>query len=335
MPATYDDDGRDGDAPVSPSLFNSLMAFSLPVGRITGVPTRVNWTLLLAMALAAIDLNKFHQQELIPWGLTLLPLIVWMRATLRVAVVRLVGGNPDAAMLWMFGDMTRMTLPLRPGAHFAVGICGVLLDLMLLLGFFALGRIGMSPYWAEVLILVMGVNLGLLKYNLLPCLIFDGARWWRGALWPLFGVPRAVRITIIGAYVASVALTLIGCYYLFFGNQKSDTDAIINIVFGVSLFVTTINEDRLNRAGYDLVLQTDPRVAKTLAGGRQSWFAAWSARRRERAAQQAEQAQAQEQIILDELLAKVSANGLPSLSARERKILQNISKSQKKRLGET
>jgi Zn-dependent protease len=301
----------------------AFFAFSLPFGKATGVPTRLSWTLLLWMVLDTAQVLRAREPLLVPWALLTPLALVWMRAGARVALVRWLRGSVDDCLLWFGGDRTNLTLPLRAGSHFLVGIVGIAISLALCAGLYGLGYVVPDGYWAKAGAYVFNQSAMILLLNLLPCPGFDGARALRALLWPVLGLGRAVRTTIIASYISAGLLTAAGLYFANF----------LFVVFGLSLILATVYEDRLVRSGWDPVLGTDPDTMAS-ARNRVTWWATWKARRAERRRERDQAAEEQEQKTLDELLAKVSANGLPSLTNRERRTLQDISKRQKARLGE-
>jgi hypothetical protein len=90
------------------------------------------------------------------------------------------------------------------------------------------------------------------------------------------------------------------------------------LFIGIISVLATVNERMAVAQGQDPIFLVDPTYVGSAPPS------AWRRRRAERDV-------AAEQEVLDRLLAKVSAHGLPALTAGERKQLQRISQQQKER----
>jgi Zn-dependent protease len=307
--------------------------WSLPCGRIAGIPVSIHWTLLLITAFNAIDAIRAG----VPWWWLPILLVVPSLSVLlhefgHAGAARLAGGGCDRIVLWMFGGAAMCDAPPRPWPQFAVAAAGPLVSLLLaggcMLGVaFLAGRPSADVRTAYIAAGVLGAllaytawfNISLLLFNLLPCYPLDGGRMLRSLLWPLVGRQRAVRWTIWAAYaciVVGVALSLWSTNLMLLG-------------LSLMLLMAVMAEHKAVRQGYD------PEFGDAEMLGRRGGTAwdRWQARRAEAREAREELRAATEQAELDRLLAKVSVGGLPSLTEAERRTLRGISERERERSG--
>ncbi len=311
--------------------------WSLLLWRTRTLEVRMSWMLMLVMLFDVVRFMQGHMWWMILAALFIPPMAMYLHAMAHVGMARLVGGSADRTVLALFNDQTSMSVPLTPAKQAAVAGAGPAVSLVLWLTCALLApflsahqehasfALFFSPRQAEPLSYWLASyaaawNSGIFLINLLACAIFDGARLWRAALWPLFGLVRAVRWTVWLSYACAILIIALGVWA---------TDPLL-LLFGVICLLATIQEHRSVRLGFDPVMQVE---YESLAHGRRprSWFAQWKARRRQRAEQAREREAAAEQDLLDALLAKVSEHGLQALSERERGLLHTISRKQRER----
>jgi hypothetical protein len=299
----------------------NMLNYSLKLYRTATLEVRASWLLGVWMLLDAIKFAHEQKWLLIPAGLLIPPLCMYVHAMAHIAMVRLVGGSADRTVLSMINDQTDMRVPMTAGKQFTVGIAGPLVNIILCLATYALLHAVSTPasLWHDFLSYFMWTNFFIGVINFLACAFCDGARIWRAVLWPLFGLSRAIRWTVILSFICSIALIIYG----FYGMN------LLLIFVGVMCLMTTIQEYQSVKMGFDPVLQIE--FDNIHDRNSQSWFGRWQQRRRIRAQERAEQEMAKEQAIVDVLLEKVSREGLPALTEHERTTLNRISKKQKQR----
>lgn len=129
---------------------------------------------------------------------------------------RQVGGTAKEIMLWPLGGMAYVSPPLRPGATLWSNAAGPLVNVALLLVIAPLGltldrtwRWGRTaPNVHSFLLALIGINILLLAFNLLPIYPLDGGQIIRSLLW--FAVGRARSL------MAAVAVGFAGVAGLFY-----------------------------------------------------------------------------------------------------------------------
>ena len=322
----------------------SLLSWSLKLYRTSTLEVRASWLLGVWMLFEAVRFLHVGAYALSPIPLLLIPIVMYVHAMAHIGMARLVGGHADQTILSIINDQTSMQVPLNPARQFAVAAAGPLMSFVIglicafvaplfldptnkvppQLSFFAapmpLGNpASFGEYLYFTLVYFSQVNLLIFLINLLACAVFDGARMWRAILWPLFGLTRAIHLTVMLSFACSILILAWSLY---------STDWML-LFFGVICLLMTLHEHRSVKLGFDPVLQIE---FDTIHDRRsQSWFGRWQQRRRVRALERQEREEHDEQEILDRLLTKVSEHGLPALTEAERTSLQRISRKQKAR----
>lgn len=289
---------------------------SWAVWRSRGLTVRVSLWLLIVAGLFAIQSARWFGFAWVPVAAVLAVLAMVIHALGHVAAIRLVRGQVSDTTASALVEQSQPFIPPRPWPVFAAGIAGPLANgLVAVAAWQAAGHVPAALQPA--LILALWTNAGVAVINCLACSPFDGRLFWRGLLWPLLGLRRSGGATIGLAYLSAAVL-------LFWGAATTD---LLAFLMGLMCLFATVRDHRQFRAGLEPVLDLVPdRPAPSL-------WERWRTRRAEAAQARRERQEADEQEILDRLLAKVSAEGLPSLSAGERATLQRISQRQKERAG--
>jgi hypothetical protein len=165
----------------------------------------------------------------------------------------------------------------------------------------------------------------LLLFNLLPIYPLDGGQMLQSLLWPKFGYGKSMRFStvtgIIGAAVIGMIALATFNVFLFF------------IAF--SGFTTCMSMRRqLADMPIDDFDQTDYSAAYENPGARRK-HSRWAIRRAAKRAQKLAADEHREQIRIDAILAKVSAQGMHSLTWSEKRILKKATEHQRERDLET
>ena len=294
------------------------------------VPVRAHWTLLLVVVLDLVGalsgrfIGMSGRGPAWPWWLVpavipILALVHYAHECGHVLAARWLRGRIERIELHMFvGGVNAFDIPTRAGAFMLYAGSGLLATLLLT-------GLGMAAYWflpqTEIVALLLFyfayANGRLLAINLLPLYPCDMGLFLRGLFWPVAGLNRAVKGTLILGYVSIGLIMLSG----FWSDRFSD------IFIGVLLLMGLLREHQSIRAGFDPWLRLDP--ANWPSGP--TLFTRWKRKRKQRAVEQREIEEEAEQEVLDRLLAKVSEHGLPALTAAERASLERISRRQRAR----
>ena len=288
---------------------------SWPLLRWRGLTVRVSLLLLIVAVLFGASMARPLGWWALPAGAVIAVAAMVLHALAHVAAIRAVRGQVSETTASALVDLTPAFIPPRAWPTFACAAAGPAANAAVAaaagLALPAAGH-GLA---AALLGLVIYANLGLALLNLLACAPFDGRLLWRGALWPLLGLRRAGLATIYLGYLSGALLVAWGL---------AGTD-LLGVLMGAFCLVNTWRDHQVARQGGEPALDVAPRSD---GGG---LLARWQAARQAAGARRAAQEAAADQEVLDRLLAKVSAGGLPSLSADERATLQRISKRQQRR----
>jgi Zn-dependent protease len=218
--------------------------FSIPAGRLLGIPIRlhISWLLALAGVIGAaaqafgVALPELPASERalmgVATGVTFFGCLV-LHELAHALVARRIGIRVRGITLFLFGGVASIDgEPTVPGQEFAMALAGPAVSLFL-------GAAAGVVAWiidtagstgpSAVLATLAAVNLAVALFNLLPGLPLDGGRLLRSTTWRLTGdYLLATRLAVIvgvavgaglGAVGAALAITgrLIGLWYLVLG----------------------------------------------------------------------------------------------------------------------
>ncbi|HEX3132058.1 MAG TPA: hypothetical protein VHX44_00580, partial [Planctomycetota bacterium] len=272
----------------------AFFSWSLKLYRTSTLEVRASWMLGVWMLFDLVRFTRVGLYELIPLALIVPFVSMYLHAMAHVIVARLVGGTVDQTVLSILNDRTSMLVPMQPAKQFAAGAAGPLMSLILWLGFEFIGKAEHGPLTSIALAYTASTNLDITILNLLACAMFDGSRIWRAILWPLFGLSRAIRWTVMLSYVCSIGLLVWAVW---------NTSWLL-LFLSISCLIITIHEHRSVKLGFDPIFQVE---FERIEGRRsQSWFGRWQQRRRIRALERQKREEHDKQEILDHLLTKVS-----------------------------
>ncbi len=195
---------------------------SYKIARVFGIPIRVHLTLLLVLPIMALDFGRALGPGQFLWGvvaaLGLFASIALHELGHSVVAIRKGCRVRDILLLPIGGVAQLESMPRRPRDEFHVAIAGPIVSLALA----AFGRIGggflaASHFYApaRVLIVLGGINLMLVLFNLLPSFPMDGGRVFRAWLMPKLG---RLAATAVAAKVGRFMAILFGLWGLFTWN---------------------------------------------------------------------------------------------------------------------
>lgn len=216
-------------------MYQNLFSWSLPAGRVAGIPVRLHWLLLLYWVM---ELNSRLAGE----GDRKLILLFWL---LKVGLVfgsillhelghafaaRAVGGYTAEILLWPLGGLAFANAPHHWKAQLAVAAGGPLVTLVIVVagylvfelgaGFLPSGP-GVGGAFVEISkVVLFDWNSIILVFNLLPLYPLDGGRIFLACAWGFlqwrnaFGAyGRAVGMTLWVARITAVAGIAFGLFY--------------------------------------------------------------------------------------------------------------------------
>ncbi len=174
------------------------------------------------------------------------------------------------------------------------------------------------------------VNLLLTFFNIIPAFPMDGGRMLLCILWPRLGYKRATRIAVRTAQVCAVGMVIVGFVieqYLLAG-------------IGIMVFFAAMQELQMVEMGArqdERLFGHDFSQGYTSLGETQSqsqdggakrpgFIARWRERRRRRRERREREVAIDRRKRVDDLLDKINAEGIHSLTPAERRFLEDASK---------
>jgi hypothetical protein len=323
--------GNPGDYLANPS---GLLGLSVPFGTWLGVRVRLHFWLLLSFMFLLAGLLDGASFLVIVMDMGLILGSLLLHDFGHRAFAGWVGGELNEFMLWPAGGMVFPNVP--PGAWptFVGFFGGVAVNFLLAFGSYlsvhvltglwlripftnplmSLGSIPLSMRYepGQLLPLCLAhfayINWGLVIANLLPYFWFDGGYLWRSVLQPMIGANAALNVTCIFGMILAVPM-------FFLALAGHDLVMLIVWAFLFSSAYTARTQMALDTEEYSV-----PYAGRGVEGRIRS--GRWSARSNARA--QAKRRRDEQKI--DDILAKVSAQGMHSLTWFEKRTLRKGSK---------
>lgn len=263
------------------------------------------------------------------------------------------GGEADEVLLWPLGGLASVRPRHTPHAHLVTTLAGPAVNailgalaasILITLG----GSLGAVPWnplhpfdpvdpsaglygpagmWLRIF---FGLNYVMVLFNLLPMYPMDGGRVLHAILWPRKGIREATLTATFVGMVGAVAFGLLGFM----------TEEMLLVALAMFGYLTCYMErqaakhgylmEREDELGYDFskgyaAFEDEPPAEPAKPGFFKRRKLARQAARAARAA--AEEARLRERV--DEILAKVHKQGLKSLTAEERRILEKETERQR------
>jgi Zn-dependent protease len=180
---------------------------SIHLGRIAGIDLFLHWTWFL-VAFYEIERWKGRYSSVLWSVLEYLALfaIVLTHEFGHALACRQVGGRANRILLWPFGGVAYVDPPQRPGATLWSIAAGPLVNVALFPILFAAYWMSKSAGWAQTmpdayrfLRSILGIDIGLFVFNILPIYPLDGGQILRSLLWYPLGRARSLLVvTVLG-----------------------------------------------------------------------------------------------------------------------------------------
>lgn len=246
---------------------------------------------------------------------------------------RWVGGEADEIVMHPLGGLALAQPPRRPLPTFltiaggpAVNaiICGICLAVMWGIGRTSGWYLDWNPggsfhYWLDIwrwAFWIYQMSLMLLLFNLLPIFPLDGGQMLQTMLWPIVGYYKSMQFSAVAGMVGAVLGSM---YALARGNWMLLAVCVMGFIYCIQ-----IRRMLAAMGPFDMPDETDLSAAYEVVPEKKP-----SRRARNRALKAARRAR-QEQRRLDAILAKVSKQGMQSLTWMERRALRKATEKQRK-----
>lgn len=315
---------------------NPLM-WSLPLFTLFGIRVRLH--LIYAIYIVAEIVTSINRGaigvQFTASAMAVLFLIVLLHEFGHCFACRYVGGEANRILMWPLGGLAYCSPPHQWRASLITTAGGPLVNVVLvpvtaavfLASGASVGDLLFNPFspdrWlaATNIGTITGIiafwayytNLVLLAFNVLcPMFPLDGGRMLQEVLWSRLGYRRSMQIAVNIGLVSAVVLGI-------FGLVSGET-----LLFAIAVFAGFTCYQEKRRLEFETDSFADPRFEavaerQTRAARREMDRAA--RRRREEAVLQEE---------VDRILAKIAANGIQSLTGKEKRVLRDATEKQRK-----
>lgn len=336
--------------------------WSLRVGRLFAIDIRVHVIFIIcALSMLAMELPRPGSAEPVIWSEALLfasgsYLILFALVLLHefghCFGARWTGGEADEILIWPLGGLASTNPPHTPRAHFLTTAAGPAVNVVVCALCAALllawtGSFGSVPWnplhptipvdpkfiltatrGQEWVMRVYGLSYILLLFNLLPIFPLDGGRLLQAWLWKRSDFTQSMMIATGTGMVGAILLGLFGLFI------EESWMLLCIATFG---YITCWQLRRATRdhaefagAGFDFPAGGESSwEGRSERPKRVGWWKRYRARRALACAEKERQRLADRQHAVEEILKKVSREGLRALSARERRILEEETERQR------
>lgn len=324
-----------------------LLTGSVPLFTTFGIRVRAHASLIVIAALVLLfGLGEGGLASMRVQFVTMLVLVVLLHEFGHCFAARWTGGTADEILLTPLGGLAMAYARRRPWPTFVTVaggplvnvliclLCGAALFIMIgiwPLGPFSFGRaldqiplgfLEVAPY----LFMLYSISYFLLLFNLIPVFPLDGGQLLQSVLWPKFGYYKSMVWTVNIGLGGSVLMAMVGLATIGTGGF-----GFLLLIIGINCFINCLqmrrmliaegpwgfsDEDSMDYGGS--VMTANPRVERQ---------ARRSAKRREKLHREA----SAEQDRIDQILAKVSATGMQSLTWMEKRALKRATQRQRER----
>jgi Zn-dependent protease len=181
--------------------------------RFKGIDVFLHWSWFLV---AAYEIQLRHTAySSVGWNVLeylALFLIVTTHEFGHSLACRQVGGRADKIVLWPLGGVAYVDPPPRPGATLWSIAAGPLVNVALAPILFGLLLLAKSAGWAytlpdgyRLIRAVLGIDIGLFVFNMLPIYPLDGGQILRSLLWFVLGRARSLLVATMLGFVGVIA----------------------------------------------------------------------------------------------------------------------------------
>jgi Zn-dependent protease len=327
------------------------LSWSFPVFRLFGIGVRLHWTLLI---LAGVYLVRGASAGGLPGtaatavSLAILVASILVHELAHCWMAARQGGGADSIVLWPLGGLAHVHYPSTPARQILVAAAGPLSNLLIsTAGFGALAAVRGDWDWtllhpfddwrpahfsqAEVFLLhAARLNLLLALFNLcVPAYPLDGGLILYGFLTLRWGRVKAAELTAVIAVPIGLVLAVLG----FAQNELTMGFLGVWVLMEAWQLRQVVRLGGLDEhpayGAQDAAYEYFPGPEHPV---RKGWFARWRERRAAERRRREERAELDLQRRVDEVLEKVSRQGIGSLTPAERRVLEQASKRARERV---
>jgi Zn-dependent protease len=203
---------------------------SFRIFRLLGIDVYLHWWWFLIIPLRIKYLHWGEYNSIIWYIIETLALflIVLMHEFGHALACRQVGGQANQIVLFPLGGVAYVAPPQRPGAMLWSIAAGPLVNIALLPVFFTFWFCSRLLNWPDsfpdlhsFISALLGMDVGILIFNLLPVYPLDGGQIFRSILWYLFGRANSLLIATAVGFIGIGGLGLLALSSFMFGHLFS------------------------------------------------------------------------------------------------------------------
>ncbi len=337
--------------------------WSLNLGRWQGIHVRVHALFFLTAALAFYFLTREpapHADWYTALGLLILFVSVLAHEFGHAAASLRASGNAELALVGPLGGLSWPTMPHEPHLELLSALAGPAINLavwlvtapMLLLAGVNLldllhpvqpqNLVDPAAPWLTGMKLICWINWLLFLVNLLPVYPFDGARVLRTLLWPAIGYHRSMMVVTWGTKVTAIALAVAAWVVSDISPASIVPPWFALSLVAIFLFFSAPNEVDRNddpepdgdMLSYDFS-QGYTSLERSLDStpNEPGLLRRWLSERRNARQRRRRQIEQEEEMQVDDILARLHELGLSALTPAERALLERVSARYRNRLG--
>lgn len=241
------------------------MKWSFSIGRVSGIDVRVHASFGLILALGAVQWGVPHGPRGALFGVLLMICLfacVVVHELAHSLVAQAFGCTVREILLLPIGGVSRMDKPpKKPQQELLVALVGPLANLGLAVGlYFVVGKTGgaldleqiarmppTAPSMSTALAWLLGANVFLALFNLIPAFPLDGGRVFRALLSMTVGARRATQIAagtgqmiaiglgLMGVFSGNLILALVAFFIFMGAGQEQAEDAARTVLHSLAV----------------------------------------------------------------------------------------------------
>jgi stage IV sporulation protein FB len=339
---------RDRDSSTGGNPLMWLLTGSVPLFTIFGIRVRAHASLIVLIGLVLLLGGPFGNTVAARvQSMSVLFIVILLHEFGHCFAARYMGGSADEIMMTPLGGLAMAMAPRRPWATFVTVAGGPLVNVLICLvcaigmvvaigvvpiGFSSFVHVyerAVDPGWFQVssyLFWFYAVSLFLLIFNLLPVFPLDGGQLLQSILWRPMGYYRSMLTTVTVGLVGAGLMIMVGIAMIGTG-RFGFLITIIGIFAGLNCYRMRQMLKTEGPWAFQDEDEMDYGAAIYEPRPKRKWFGGIKARRARRLAQE----EKAEQLKIDEILAKVSRQGMQSLTWWEKRTLRRATERQRER----
>ncbi|MFI5379862.1 MAG: site-2 protease family protein [Tepidisphaerales bacterium] len=325
---------RDSGPTGNPAMW--LLVGSVPLFTLFGVRVRMHASMIVYIGVELLTSSGGLGAKNTLTAMAILFISVLLHEFGHIFGARIMGGHGDDILMWPLGGLAHTAPPHRPWPSFVSTACGPLVNILICIVTGTLlvvlshsaGAIPWFPLTSGLksfiptslftyyLFWIFLVNYALAAFNLtLVFYPFDGGRMIQELLWFKVGYYKSMMFATMVGMIGAIIAAMVGVVTLNFW---------LVLIAGFGFYTCMQQRQMLKAAGPGEFEEEGLYSAAYEVADRPGW---WARRRASRAAA----AERGERRRVDEILAKVSAHGMLSLSWREKRALRQATEHQRER----